>query len=293
MSTGTTNPTEIEVLAERANSLHQNTQQLMGALSQVRRTRFILLLALVVFAAVTCFAFYRLVAKFQEKEQLDLLLSKAQQRLTERNDLIMKDVQALVDHSAPVVSKAFYEQAKNDLPAFLQAGQSERDKLVENLQERLTERLKRHHQNLLARHEKLLREEFPAVKDEKLHVAMMANLQIVVDELVKKYYIEELQSEMKSLYATWDEFPAADPADKGDLPLEDQLVANLLELLKIKLAETGSTDPNAVPPVAPAAAKPTEKPTEKPVEKPAEKPAEKAAEKPAAAPADNEPAAAE
>ena len=45
MSTGTTNPAEIEVLAERANSLHQNTQQLIGALAQVRRTRFILLLA--------------------------------------------------------------------------------------------------------------------------------------------------------------------------------------------------------------------------------------------------------
>ena len=208
---------------------------------------------------------------------MDLLLSKAQQRLTERNDLIMKDVQALVDHSAPVVSKAFYEQAKNDLPAFLKAGQAERDKLVENLQERLTERLKKHHQTLLARHEKLLHEEFPAVKDEKLHVAMMANLQVVVDELVKKYYIEELQSEMKTLYATWDEFPAASPADKGDLPLEDQLVANLLELLKIKLAETGSTDPHGVPPVAPPAAKPADAPA--------------AAAVPAAAPAAEKPAA--
>ena len=103
------------------------------------------------------------------------------------------------------------------------------------------------------------------------------NLQVVVDELVKKYYIEELQSEMKTLYATWDEFPAASPADKGDLPLEDQLVANLLELLKIKLAETGSTDPHGVPPVAPPAAKPADAPA--------------AAAVPAAAPAAEKPAA--
>lgn len=272
MSTGTTNSAELEVLSERVISLQQDARRLIDALGQVKRTRFWLFLTLVVFACVTCFAFYRLVARFQEKEQMDVLLRMAQERLVERNDVIMKDVQALVDHSAPVVSKAFYEQSKKDLPAFLKAGQSERDKLVEDLQVKLTERLKKHHQELLTRHEKLLREEFPAVKDEKLHVAMMANLQLVVDDLVKKYYIEELQSEMKSLYGTWDEFPAAPAAEKGDLPLEDQLVANLLELLKIKLAETASSESGTLPPAAVPAPAPAAVPAAAPPAAPATTP---------------------
>ena len=150
----------------------------------------------------------------------------------------MKEVQGLVDHSTPVVTKAFYDRAKDDLPAFLQASQAERDKLVEELQEKLSERLKKHHEQLLARHQKLLREEFPAVEDEKLHEAMMANLQVAVDGLVQKYYIEELRQEMLTLYGLWDEFPPVPPGEHGDLPLGDQLIGNLLELAKIRLAET-------------------------------------------------------
>src|SRR5437879_5747735 len=83
---------------------------------------------------------------------------------------------------------------------------------------------------LLARKQKLLRGGFPAAEDEKLHAAMMANLQVVVDGMVRKYYIEELKSEMLALYGLWDEFPPAPPIEKGDLPLEDQLIGNLQEL---------------------------------------------------------------
>ena len=241
MSADATNPSEIEPFPQRVAALHSDTRQLVDALAQVRRTRQVLLLALVAFVCITCFAFYRLATRFQQKEHLDLLVRKAQERFAANTDTYMKDVQRLVDHSAPVVSKAFLDQTKKDLPAFLQAGQAQRDKLIDDLQVKLTERLKAHHEQLLARHQKVLREEFPAVEDEKLHAAMMANLQVAVDGLVRKYYIEELRTEMLALYGLWDEFPPAPPAENGDLPLEDQLVANLLELLKIKLAETPSS----------------------------------------------------
>ena len=78
MSAGSTNASEAEVLPKRVASLSSDTRQLVDALAQVRRTRQVLLLALVVFVCTTCFAFYRLATQFQQKEQLDLLLSKAQ-----------------------------------------------------------------------------------------------------------------------------------------------------------------------------------------------------------------------
>lgn len=256
MSTGPTHPHELELLSQRVIALQREAQKLVDTLHTVKRTRLVLILALVLFAGGTCFSFYRLVVRFQEKEQTDLLLKLAQDRLTDRNDFIMNHVQGLVDHSAPVLSNAFYEQSKKDLPGFLQATGKERDQLVNNLETKLTERLKTHHEKLLTRFEKLLKEEFPAVQDEKLHEAMMANLQIAVDQLVKKYYINEFESEVNTFYAKWDDFPAVSGPDKDDAPLADQLIGNLLELVKVKLAQPSPTLASATPsaPAVPAAA---------------------------------------
>jgi len=233
-----TPPGQNESLSQRVASLEQDTRQLVGALAQSQRTRKLIILALVVFVCVTCYAFYGLATRFQRKEQMDVLVRKAQDRLEQRSEFMMKEVQALVDHSAPLVSKAFMDQAKKDLPGYLEAVQSERDKFTENLQARLEERLKTRHQELLERHAKLLKEEFPGVEDEKLHAAMMANLQTAVDKLARKYYIEELKQEMLAMYGTWDGFPAAEKAAAGDPRIEDQLIGTLMELLKLKIAES-------------------------------------------------------
>jgi hypothetical protein len=230
--------TETEVLAKRIVSLERDAQQLAQALAQSQRTRGILILALAVFVGVSCYAYYGLATRFLRKDQMDLLVRKAQDRMEQRSDFMMKEVQALVDHSAPVVSQAFYDQAKKDLPAYLQAIQSERDTFTENLQARLEERLQAHHQKLLERHLRLLKEEFPAVEDERLHAAMTANLQVAVNKLARKYYTNELKVEMLSMYGIWDEFPAAAPSAEGDVATEDQLIGALLELLRLKIAQS-------------------------------------------------------
>ena len=265
---GSMNVNDIDAQSRAVTSVNEKTRQLVNAIGRLKWTRFLLLLAIALFICATCYVFYRLFAQLQEKEHLDKLMQTAQARLVERNDVLMKDVQALVDHSTPVVTKAFNEQFNKDLPGFLGAVQSERDLLVEGLRGELTERLQKHHEQLLTRHEKLLREEFPEIQDEQLHVAMMANLNVTIDALVKKYYIEELESEMKSLYENWDDFPVAPPAEKGDLPLEDQLVANLLELLKAKLAEGGPGTSDSAPSLTPSATLPGTPPVAVPADLP-------------------------
>jgi hypothetical protein len=261
MSAGATNTSQAEVLPKRVSAVHSDARQLVDALTQVKRTRQVLLLALVAFVCVSCYAFYQLFDRFRQKDQLDKLASKAQERFEKNRDNYMREVQGLVEHAQPVITNAFVDQAKKDLPAFVQATQSERDKLVEDLQEKLNARLKAHHEQLLAKHQKILREEFPAVEDEKLHAAMMANLQVAVDSLVKKYYVEELKSELLALYGLWDEFPAVPAPTTGEPPLADQLYVSLLELLKFRLTETSPAIAAATPSGAPPVAQPVAAPS--------------------------------
>ncbi|MSR59555.1 MAG: hypothetical protein EXS05_18250 [Planctomycetaceae bacterium] len=238
MSSGVSPSTESNSFGARFAAIERESQALVGALSGSQRTRQLVFLALVAIVCITCYAFYKLATRFQQKEQMDALVAKAQERLEDNSDYLMREVQTLVDVSAPVLSEAFYEQAKHDLPGFLQAMQSERNQFVESLQAKLEVKLNAHYEMLLDRHQRLLAEEFPAVTDAKLHEAMMANLRVAVDKLVRKYYIEKMRDELLAMYATWDEFPPAPPAAEGEPRLEDQLVAELLELLKLKLAET-------------------------------------------------------
>lgn len=238
MSAVATKPSDAETLSPQIASLERDAVALTAALASSRRTRLLLLLAVVAFVGITCIAFYRLFSQFIGDEQRAKLQALAEKELHDRQDYLMKEVQTLVNSSTPIVSAAFAEQAKKDLPGFMRAAGAERDALVQNLQAKLEERLHAHHEKLLARHEKMLHEEFPAVKDDKLHAAMMANLMVAVDKLVRKYYIDEMSSEMQGMYKSWDEFPIAPPRAEGDDPLEDQLVANLMELLKTKLSET-------------------------------------------------------
>lgn len=242
MSTTVTPAREHESLAPRVAALERETQGLAQSLGEARRTRLLILLLLVAFVCATCFAFYRLATRFQQPEQLQLLRTKAEEKLRDKSDLIVKEAQTLVDNAAPALQTAFMEQFNKDLPTYMQAVGAEREALVENLQKGLQVKLEAHHQQLLERHQALLREEFPAVKDEELHARMMANLQVAVNRLVKKYYIDEVHDQMFALYGLWDEFPMADPAASGELPLADQIYGNVWEwfFLRIKSAEPGA-----------------------------------------------------
>ena len=57
-----------------------------------------------------------------------------------------------------------------------------------------------------------------------------------IDKLVKKYYVDEMESQYRQLYSTWDAFPAAETPKPDELPLEDQLKGVLLDMLRYKLA---------------------------------------------------------
>ncbi|MGQ0635817.1 MAG: hypothetical protein ACT4QC_14495 [Planctomycetaceae bacterium] len=233
--------TEPSALSERVVAVERDARAVVDALAGARRLRWLILLVLAAFVVAVCYAFYSLATRFQKQEALDELVKVAQGRLEARSDFFSGQARDLANNVGPELKSIFLEQVQHDTPAYLSAVHAQREKLAENLQSEIETRLQAHHRKLLDQHRQLLKEEFPSVDDERLHDAMVANLSVAVDRLVKKYYIEDLKSELTALYGAWDDFPIAAPTSGDDLPLEEQLYADLIELLKLKLVESPTT----------------------------------------------------
>lgn len=235
MSANGTNVSEPEALGAQVEALAKESKALADALASTRSQRVILLLVLIIFIGGICLAFVRLGSQLTSKDNIDQLLQKGEKRLRDHSDKYTKHVQTLYEKTSPVLTEAFSAQAKKDLPRFIQAMEKERDTLTDNLSNQLTKKLEEKYKDVTAKHEKLLKEEFPQVQDEKLHAEMMVNIDAAVQKLVKRYYVEELKGQMQKINDAWDSFPPADTPKKDDIPLEDQFIAGLIELLKQKL----------------------------------------------------------
>jgi hypothetical protein len=214
----------------------RENEALLAALRSARRTRLVVFLVLVAFVIIVCWAFYSLGNQRLSEENQDRVLQAMQKRLSDKQDSYLRQVQLLVENTSPKLTQAFYDQSVKDLPTYLKGVEKERDKLAQNLQVKLEQELDDHYNKLLQRHEKLFREAFPSITDEKVHQQMVANTQVAVKRLMKKYYLDEMNSQIKTLYETWDNFPLANSPGKDELPLEEQFKAYLYELVKYRLS---------------------------------------------------------
>jgi hypothetical protein len=237
-----------------------DSARLVEALAGARRTRRLLLLGVLAFVAVTGLMFYRLISRIRSQENIDEVTRLAQARLAENSDQYMNEVRLLVDKSTPVLTDAFYKQAKNDLPALVRGVGEQQTTLVNNLLAKLEDRMSEHYRSVLDRHEAILQEELPETKDPELRRKLGTNLGVAFDRLVKKYYADEINKQVTTLVDAWERFPEASQS-RDDPPLGDQLVGNMFELLKLKMIEgevgivpVGS-EPSAAPVVPGTAAR--------------------------------------
>jgi hypothetical protein len=225
---------------QQIENLMRTCASLSEALDRSRRVRRLLVLVTVALVAVICFMFYRLGSELASAEYRAQLQATAQERLSKNSEGYMRELQVLVDHSRPVVTDAFYKQAKKDLPSYVRAAKAERDKLADELKERLAARLNAHYEHALAQHQKKLEDKFPNIKDPELHKKMTGNLHTAIEKLVQKYFVADMQTQLTALYDGWDQFPQAEAPGRGQPPLEDQFIGNLLELLKVELTDSKS-----------------------------------------------------
>lgn len=272
----------------RVQAVQGQVAALESALSASRKSRQIILVGLVAVIAVVAYLFCGLANQLRSEEYITKLSEEAQTYANDNADSYMREVKTLTDNVTPVITKAFYAQAKKDTPKLTLAMNKERELLMKNVQARLEKQINDQYAKVLADYEKILVTEFPKAEDDNIRRRVMANFREAMNRMVKRFYADQFQEELQAMYDTWDEFPVADAVEEGDVPLEDQLVGYLLELTTLKLSgkggsliaarqtsnpapaaaeDTGSADETTTPEPEPAKTATEDAPEETPAEK--------------------------
>lgn len=229
-------------LTRQVEEAYHETEALSRALARarsIRRTLGLLMLLLVVAIIVV---FYQLGRQFTEQQFQDKLLSHAQDRLRQNSDKYLKEVQLVYDGVGPVLNDAFSTQFKKDMPTYFERMEKERDELAHSLTTKLERKLEDHYQKLLEKQDATLRKEFPTIENTELHEKMIKNIDLAMQKLIKKYYAEEMEAQFRQLFANWDQFPPAPAPKPGDPSIEDQFIAELLDMLRYRLSHSPSPE---------------------------------------------------
>jgi hypothetical protein len=225
----------------RVEAVQGQVAALEAALSASRISRQIILFGLVAVIAVVAYLFYGLANQLRSEEYITKLSEQAQTYANDNTDRYMREVKTLSDNVTPIITKAFYEQAKRDTPKLTLAMNKERELLMKNVQARLEKQINDQYAKVLADYEKIVLTEFPKAEDDAIRRRVMANFREAMNRMVKKFYVDQFKTEMEAMYDTWDEFPVADAVEEGDVPMEDQLVGYLLELMTMKASGKGAS----------------------------------------------------
>lgn len=229
---------DLEQLTARLDELQRRTEGLTAALEQSRSTRRLIILAFLGVVIVIGWRFYSLGNTIQSEDYQERLLSEVQKAVEANQDTFSKQAGLLVNEATPVITTAFSEQSKKDMPIFMDIIDRERALLLENLSQRMEKKVLLHHDKLVRAHEKLFAEEFPAIQDKDVRDRMMGNTSLALDRLIKKYYVDEFKKEFQTMEKTWDDFPPAEKPTGDEPPLETQLVGELMDLLAIKFSRS-------------------------------------------------------
>lgn len=229
---------ELDQLTARLDELQRRTEGLTAALEQSRSTRRFIMIAFLGFVILAGWRFFSLGNMIRSDDYQARLLAEVQKAVATNQDSFSREAQKLVDGATPVVTTAFSKQSEKDMPKFMQIIDEERAKLLDSLGQRMAQKMENHHHELLRRHDKLFQEEFPTANDAEVRERMMGNTCLALDRLVKKYYVDEFQKELKAMDRTWEDFPPADKPAAGEPPLDSQLIGEMMDLLAIKFSRS-------------------------------------------------------
>lgn len=234
-ATASVSPAQVDALLRECDSLR-------ASLGKARMARSLLLLLLLGFVGVAGYILYdlwRTIDNFRGPPNVEKIQRIASERLSKNSERYMTQVQDLANKVAPVLSTAFLERAQNDMPQYMNGLQQQREVLAERLQVRLAGLLEDRLKRAMDKHVNLIAAEIPVAKDKEQQDRLMANMHVVAERLVQKYYIDDLKRQLETLYDSWDHFPAAEPGGP-DVKLSEQFIDELLQMLQDKLTRDRS-----------------------------------------------------
>ena len=232
-------------LEQLAGVLEQKIEALHSALAFARNVRIGLIVIVVALVGVFSIQLFNFGRSLQSPAYIGDLRTRGEKRLAERQGMLTQELETLIKESSPVLTEAFYDQAKKDLPLFMTVVGNEREYLLNSLEKKYRTFLESRHDKLLEKYEAVIFEELPEAKDPEIRKKMMANLEKLSHKLVDKYYIHDLSENILQLYNAWDQFPVAAAPEANDPPMNDQLIAAMLDVLSVKLAHVRQELPPA------------------------------------------------
>jgi hypothetical protein len=218
--------------AAQIEGLIKEFDALRAAMAHARHVRTGLFLLAVVFVAGVCFAFANFATQLASPPYLNELKEALRAKVEKSAPDYQKDFQDFLKTTSPVVASAFTERVKKDIPGFMKNVEAERGKFVDDIRAKLEQRLQEQYTKILQKHSETLKAEFPTAQDPAVQTKLAENLRVVFEKMARKFYLDDLNHEMVSLYDQLDKFPAADAPGKGEPSTEDQIIGTLLELLK-------------------------------------------------------------
>lgn len=256
----------LEVLAKQAAELERQWTELDMALRRSATVRRFLFLVVVAVLGVYIYLYISLGRGFMEPENLNLVAREVQNRALPNLDTVLAEVRKLVENTRPTVTAAFSTQFEKDMPAIKKKLEPEWKTLIENVETRLNVSVQKAYSEAVDKHQAILAEEFPTVKDPKDFRLMSDNLEGALEPLVKRFYGQRIRAQFDHLYVTWQNFPEIEGKRDRD-KLADDLYHLLIALLQTKASllgdegERGATKSKVVPAsgiVVPEAQKPEE-----------------------------------
>lgn len=197
------------------------------------RIRLGALLVLVVFLGGYLWVCYQKYLEVSSEKNMETLSALARKKFTDPSEekFYRDHLDSLVKDVQPKVQAVLSEHMKTESPKIMKKLEEQRDILIENLPKALEKRLHDHFQAFVNSQEKILEEELPEVKDPKEREKIKENLVLAMEPLLKRYYIESLDAEMKKLADTWGKIIPADVPGENDKPLADELYDTLTSFM--------------------------------------------------------------
>jgi hypothetical protein len=230
---------EMQALSRQSEAVQRASADLTAALNRARGVRLCLVVAAVLLVALICFKFYSFGLEVQSPAYQSELLSISQKRLAAKSSDWSKQVETLIDKTSPALTKAFQEQINKDMPEFQKQLEKEKDTLATNLQEEFNKKVNSYYEKLQSQQEAMLKEEFPSIKDPATHEKMVKNIDKAVQNLVKRYFVDDFRKQIEEMQSTWDHFPEAERPKAGEPSLMDQFITTLLQYLATQLSKGG------------------------------------------------------
>jgi hypothetical protein len=223
----------VEVLNDKLSALENESMRILNALQWATKVRMILFFGLLLFALISAFLFYRLYIDIKDER-----IAKVQQIIAEKpaefSEPLTRQVMSLAEEQGPFVMDVFRKQAQQDSELYLNALDTERETLINNLQKSVEVKLAASYTKLLDEQEALLVREFPELKDPRKMENVRRNLEMVYQKVGNRYYANYLKEELDELSNRLDTFPPTEPKQYG-VPVAEQIAGESLELVRMML----------------------------------------------------------